>query len=60
MFIEGVHFVKAGRTRVFIPDEIIKLKKYGIKGKRKSSNKQDVLDAVNLQLGTIPLRRSAV
>ncbi|MFT7005130.1 MAG: hypothetical protein ACJAWW_002499 [Sulfurimonas sp.] len=60
VFVEGTHFVKVARTRIFIPDEIIKLKKIGIKGKRKSSNKQDKLDAVSLQLGIIPMCRSAI
>lgn len=60
VFIEGIHFVKDGKTRVFIPDEIVKLKKSGVKGKRKSSNKQDKLEAVNLQLGIMPECRSAV
>lgn len=60
IFVEGVHFVKEERKRVFVPEEIIKLKKGGIKGKRKSSNKQDTLEAVKLQLGIIPECRSAV
>jgi hypothetical protein len=36
------------------------VKKAGIKGKRKSSNKQDKLEAVNLQLGIMPECRSTV
>lgn len=60
VFVEGIHFVKDGKTRVFIPDEIVKLKKSGVKGRRKSSNKQDKLEAVNLQLGIMPECRSAV
>ena len=53
IFIEGKHFIKEGKTKVFIPDAIITLKKSGIKGKRKTSSKQDTLDAVNQQLGII-------
>ncbi len=60
VFVEGIHFVKNDRTREFVPEEIIKLKKSGVKGRRKSSNKQEKLDAVNLQLGIIPECRSAV
>lgn len=60
VFVEGIHFVKDGKTRVFVPDEIVKLKKSGIKGKRKSSTKQDKLEAVNLQLGIMSECRSAV
>ena len=60
VFVEGIHFIKENRKRIFIPEEIIKLKKSGIKGKRKSSNKQDKLEAVNLQLGIMPECRSAV
>lgn len=52
-FIEGEHYIKEGPTKVFIPDAIIALKKSGVKGKRKTSNKQDTLDAVNRQLGII-------
>ena len=53
IFIEGKHFIKDGGNKVFIPDAIIELKKSGIKGKRKTSSKQDTLDAVNQQLGII-------
>ena len=60
VFVEGIHFIKENRKRIFIPEEIIKLKKSGIKGRRKSSNKQDKLEAVNLQLGIMPECRSAV
>jgi len=52
-FIEGKHFIKEERRKIFIPDAIIALKKSGIKGKRKRSKKQDKLDAVNQQLGII-------
>ncbi len=60
IFIEGKHFIKEGKAKVFIPDAVIELKKSGVKGKRKTSTKQDTLDAVNLQLGIIPECRSAV
>ena len=60
VFIEGIHFIKDGRKNIFIPEEIIKLKKNGVKGKRKSSNKHDKLEAVNLQLGIISKCRGAV
>ena len=60
VFVEGKHFIKEGRTKVFVPDAIIELKKSGIKGKRKTSKKQDKLDAVNLKLGIMPMCRSAV
>ena len=60
VFVEGVHFVKDGNSRIFVPNEIIGLKKSGIKGNRKSLKKQDKLDAVNLQLGIMPMCRSAV
>ncbi len=60
VFVEGQHFIKEGKTRVFIPDAVIELKKSGVKGKRKTSTKQDKLDAVNLRLGIIPGCRSAV
>ncbi len=50
---EGKHFIKEGKNKVFIPDAIVELKKSGIKGKRKTSSKQDKLDAVNKQLGII-------
>jgi len=60
VLIEGIHFIKDGRNRLFMPDEIVKLKKSGVKGKRKSSNKQDKLEAINLQLGIISECRSAV
>lgn len=54
VFVEGIHFVVEGGDRRFIPDEIIKLKAGGVKGKRKVSNKQNQLDAINLRLGIIP------
>ena len=60
IFIEGIHFTKEGRVKIFIADAIIELKKSGVKGKRRTSTKQDQLDAVNLQLGIIPMCRSAV
>jgi len=60
VFVEGQHFIMEGKTKVFIPDEIIELKKRGVKGKRKFSTKQDKLDAINLQLGIIPGCRSTI
>jgi len=57
---ENIHYIKKGKNRIFIPDEIIKLKKSGIKGKRKTSRKQDQLDAVNKTLGIITECRRAV
>ena len=57
---EGVHFIKSGRKRIYIPDEIVKLKKSGVKGKRKNSSDQDIADAVNRKLGIIPTCRHAV
>jgi len=53
VFIEGYHFTIEKKSKVFIPDAIIELKKSGIKGKRKARTKQDELDAVNQQLGII-------
>lgn len=60
IFIEGLHFLKEKNKRIFIPDAIVRLKKSGIKGKRKTSSKQDKLDAINQHLGIIPEYRSAV
>jgi hypothetical protein len=57
---EGIHFVKDGRKRIFVPEEIVRLKKSGVKGRRKNLPKQDTLDAVNQKLGIIPEYRSAV
>ncbi len=59
VFMEGAHYVKDGKSRVFVPEEIIKLKRSGIKGKRKSSTIQDQIEAVNIQLGIIPRCKSA-
>ncbi len=59
VFVQGIHYIKNGKNRVFIPEEIIKLKQSGIKGKRKSSTKQEQIEAVNLQLGIITKCRSA-
>lgn len=63
--VEGCHFIKKGNKRVYIPDQIVKLKKSGIKGKRKVSKKElelslsnEKLDAVNRKLGIIPEYRS--
>ncbi|MBU3939611.1 hypothetical protein KJ942_08895 [bacterium] len=54
IFIEGTHYKRVGNRKVFIPDEIIKLKKIGVKGKRKTKTKQDTLDYLNNKLGIIP------
>jgi len=53
VFIEGYHFTIEKKSKVFIPEAIIELKKQGVKGKRKRSSKQDTLDTVNQQLGII-------
>ena len=52
IFIEEKHFTTEGKTKMFIPDAIIELKKRAIKGKSKTSSKQNKL-AVNQQLGII-------
>lgn len=54
VFIEGEHFIKRGNRRLFIPQEIIRLKKAGIKGKHKNSTQQDTLDFLNQKLGIMP------
>ena len=54
VFIEGIHYIKENNKRVFIPTEIIKLKKIGVKGKRHSKTKQDTLDFLNKKLGIMP------
>ena len=53
IFIEGKHFMKKGRRKVFKPQEIIKLKKIGIKGKHKGTSQEDTLDFLNQKLGII-------
>lgn len=53
IFIEGKHFIKQGKRKVYIPQEIIKLKKVGIKGKHKGSTQQDTLDFLNQKMGII-------
>lgn len=60
IFVEGLHFAKEKNKRIFFPDAIVRLKKSGVKGKRKTSSKQDKLDAINQHLGIIPEYRSAV
>jgi hypothetical protein len=50
VFIEGQHFVKKRGKRVFNPQEIIKLKKVGIKGKHKNNTQLDTLDFLNKKL----------
>ena len=59
VFTEGVHFVKKSNIRTFVPDEIIKLKKCGIKGRHKSLTKQDEIDFVNKHFGIISTCRHA-
>lgn len=63
--VEGYHFIKKGNKRAYIPDQIVKLKKSGIKGKRKVSKKEvelslskEKLEAVNRKLGIMPEYRS--
>lgn len=51
LLIEGKHFMKNGKKKVFNPQEIIKLKKIGIKGKHKTASQQDTLDFLNKKLG---------
>jgi len=53
IFIEGQHFIKKGKRKVFNPQEIIKLKKIGIKGKHKGTSQEDTLDFLNQKLGII-------
>lgn len=56
VFMEGIHYQKINAKRVFIPEEIIKLKRIGVKGKRKKINnsKQETLDYLNKKLGIMP------
>jgi len=57
VLIEGIHYSFEGKKRVFNLEAMIKLKKVGVKGKhrkRSVSNNQDIIDAVNRQLGIIP------
>ncbi len=57
---EGKHYLKVRSKRVFVPDEIVRLKQSGVKGRRKNSPVQDTLDAVNQKLGIMPMCRHAV
>ena len=58
---ENIHYTKEGNKRVFIPDEIVKLKKSGVKGRHKSSQQdQSTIDTVNAKLGIISECRHAV
>lgn len=59
-FIEGVHYIKDGKKRVFVSDKIIRLKKLGIKGKRNKNTNQDILDIANANLDMICPSRSAM
>ena len=51
ILIEGQHFARKGKRKVFNPKEVIKLKKIGIKGKHKNLTQQDTLDFLNQKLG---------
>jgi hypothetical protein len=51
IFIENEHFVYDGKKRIFYPDSIIELKKYGIKGKRSISSKQIEVQSIKAKLG---------
>jgi len=58
---EGVHYVKRQNRRVYLPDAIVKLKKVGVKGKRRTSKEDEArLEAVNAKLGIISECRHAV
>jgi len=55
IFVEGIHYTKINSKKVFIPSEIIKLKKFGIKGKRKNKKtNQDKIEFLNNKLGIMP------
>lgn len=59
VFQENVHYQFINNKRVFIANAIIKLKKIGIKGKRKGIQKNnkyelDKLDFLNNKLGIMP------
>lgn len=51
--IEGVHYIKQGKRKVFIPSEIIELKKLGIKGKRIQNTRQDQVNSIKEKLGLV-------
>ncbi len=54
VFQENLHYTKDGNQRIFVPDEIVKLKKNGVKGRHKSSQKDKAtIDTVNAKLGII-------
>ncbi len=58
---ENIHYVKHENKRVFIPDEIVKLKKSGVKGRHKSSQEdRATIDTVNAKLGIISECRHVV
>ena len=58
-FIEGSHYIKEGKKRVFLSSEIVKLKKLGIKGKRNKSIKQISIEIAKEKLGIMSSSRSA-
>lgn len=58
---ENLHYIKDGNQRVFTPDEIVKLKKSGVKGRHKRSKEDEAtLEAINAKLGIMPTCRHAV
>ena len=58
---ENIHYIKDGSKRIFNPDEIVKLKKSGVKGRHKISLKDmATIDTVNAKLGIITECRHAV
>lgn len=61
VFQENIHYVRERKKYVFIPEEIVKLKKNGVKGRRKNSNKDKAtIDTVNTKLGIISECRHVV
>jgi len=61
VFEEGVHFtITGGQKRIFLPEAIIKLKKSGVKGRRKTSQTdQEKIDTLQNKLGIISSCRHA-
>jgi len=60
VFVEGKHYVKNGKQKIFIPDEIVKLKQEGVKGMRKKQTKQEMTEEVKSRIGIISTGRGAV
>ena len=49
---EGIHFEKKEGRRVFVPDAIVKMKKSGVKGRRKSIQiDESKIDRIKNKLG---------